>query len=89
MCANGRWLYHCTIVEAHSLRQFHYSVVIDHKEVLCATVSLESLDTEVLTYIVLTTLARVALAANQLRASGDVVAWLANGYLATASHYHA
>ena len=89
MCANGRWLYHCTIVEAHSLRQFHYSVVIDHKEVLCATVSLESLDTEVLTYIVLTTLARVALATNQLRASGDVVAWLANGYLATASHYHA
>ena len=89
MCANGRRLYHCSIVEAHSLWQFHYSVVIDNEEVLCATISLESLNTEVLTYIVLTTLARVALAANQLRTSGDVIAWLANGYLATASHYHA
>ena len=89
MCAYSRWLYHCTIVEAHSLWQFYYSVVIYHEVILGATVCLESLYTQVLTYVVLSTLARIALAANQLRASGDIVARLANGYFFAASHYHA
>ena len=89
MCAYGRRLNHGTIVEAHSLRKFHHTVIVYHEEILCASIGLESLYAEVLTYVVLTTLARIALATYQLRASGDVVAWLANCNLATASHYYA
>ena len=41
-----------------------------------------------LTNIILSALARVALAANQLWASGDVVARLADGNFAAYSHNH-
>lgn len=77
VCTYSRWLNHSTIVETHSLWQLHYTVVVDNKEVLCAAISLESLNTQMLAYVVLSALARVALATNKLRTSRNVIARLA------------
>ena len=86
MCAYSRRLNHCTEVEAHAFWQFHYAVVVDDEEVLCAAVSLESLHAQMFAYVILSAFARVALAANQLRTSCDVVARLAYRYSAAACH---
>ena len=86
VCTDSRWLNHSTIVETHSLWQLHYTVVVDNKEVLCAAISLESLNTQMLAYVVLSALARVALATNKLRTSRDVVARLAYCNFAAACH---
>lgn len=88
MGTNGCWLNHGTIVEAHAFWQLSHAVVIYNKEILCCTICLESLNTQVLTNIILSALARVALAANQLWASGDMVARLADGNFAAYSHNH-
>ena len=88
MGTNGSRLDHCTEVEAHAFWQLSYAVVIYYEEVLCRTICLECLNTQVLTDIILSSLARVTLAANQLWASGDVVARLADGNFAAYSYDH-
>ena len=86
MGTNGSRLDHCPEVEAHAFWQLSHAVVIYNEEVLCCSVSLESLNTQVFTDIILSSLARVTLAANQLWASGDVVARLADGNFAAYCH---
>ena len=88
MGANGCRFNHRTVVEAHAFRQLSHTVVIYYEEILCRTICLECLITQVLTNVILSSLARVTLAANPLWASGDVVARLADGNFAAYSQNH-
>ena len=84
----GRGLYHSTIVETHALGEHHHPVVGRHKIVLCHTIGLKSLHPQMFTHIVLSTLAGATLAAYQLGACRNVVAWLAAGHPLTYRHHH-
>ena len=88
MGAHGRRFYHRSIVETHAFRQLCHAVVIHNEEVLCRAIRLESLHTQMLTDIILSTLTRIALAADQLWTSRDVVARLADAHSTAYSHYH-
>lgn len=76
-------------LETHAVGQFQYAVVVYHEEVLGTSVCLERLHTQMLTHVVLSALAGVALAAYGLRACRDVVARPAYRHLIASSNYNA
>ena len=67
---------HRTIIKRHPLRKFHYPVLRHYKIILSSTICLKSLDTKILTHIILSTKAGTALAADQLRTGGSIISRL-------------
>ena len=76
MGAHGRRFYHRSIVETHAFWQLCHAVVIHNEEVLCRAISLESLHTQMLTDIILSTLTRIALAEEQLSQEGQQIGFV-------------
>jgi hypothetical protein len=81
MCTHGNRLNHGTIIKRHSLRKHNNSVLIRDEIVLSHTISLESLDAEILAHIVLASLARTAFTAHKLWATCHIISRFADFYI--------